>query len=115
MRGRLTNTTVAFEEYMRWYLERTVTFRQGMSQVYQMPGYEMVNNLAGHYMDFSHADHEAYLPGHVMENPDHVELPPVLERLPRRARGRGRGRGRVGVARLLKRLRGNKIWGIWRT
>ncbi|KAK1408290.1 hypothetical protein QVD17_39938 [Tagetes erecta] len=65
------------------------TWRHGMSQFYQMPGNEMVNNLAGHYMNFSHVDHGAYLPAHVMENPVHVELPPVPERLPRRARGRG--------------------------
>ncbi|KAK1430390.1 hypothetical protein QVD17_13092 [Tagetes erecta] len=71
--------------------------RHGMSQFYQMPGNEMVNNLAGHYMNFSHVEHGAYLPAHVMENPVHVELPPVPERLPRRARGRGRGRGRGRV------------------
>ncbi|KAK1424658.1 hypothetical protein QVD17_19992 [Tagetes erecta] len=108
VRGRLTNTTQASEEYMRWYMDRTVTFvtnpthqvpnphaYQNDGQMltmmfYQMSGNEMVNNLAGHYMNFSHVDHGAYLPAHVMEYPVHVELPPVPERLPRRARGRGR-------------------------
>ncbi|KAK1434942.1 hypothetical protein QVD17_00697 [Tagetes erecta] len=121
VRGSLTNTTNASEEYMRWYMERTVTFvtnpthqvpnphgfqndgqlltmmRQGMSQFYQMPGNEIVNNLAGYYMNFSHADHGAYLPAHVIENPVHVEVPHVPERITRRARGRGRGRGRGRV------------------
>ncbi|KAK1432205.1 hypothetical protein QVD17_09099 [Tagetes erecta] len=69
--------------------------RHGMSPFYQMSGNEMFNNLAGHYLDFSHADYGAYLPAHVMENPVHVELPHVAERLSRRVREGGRGRGKV--------------------